>query len=119
VNGSQRFRWQRLSIVVAAALVMPVVWMPAANADPGPATFVVQGSVEQFAVTHATPGATISLDDRTGHLFATGTLDTQGSFLFRSVPAGAGYTAVENDAGTVTESAPTTVLSPSYVPPKT
>jgi predicted acyl esterase len=118
VNVTKRFRWQRLSVVVAAALVMPVVWMPAANADPGPATFVVQGSVEQFAVTHATPGATITLDDRAGHLFATGTLDTQGSFLFRNVPAGLAYRAIENDAGTITESAPTKVLSPSYVPPK-
>ena len=105
-------------VLVTAALVMPVLPMPQANADPGPATFVVQGSVEQFAVTHATPGATISLDDRAGHLFATGTLDTQGSFLFRNVPAGAGYRGVENDGGTITESPPTRVLSPTYVPPQ-
>jgi predicted acyl esterase len=116
-DGPKRFRWRRVIVVVAAALVVPTVWVPAANAAAGPATFVVQGSVEQFAVTHATPGATITLDDGHGQMFATGTLDAQGSFLFRNVPAGGGYRAIEDDGGTITESAPTKVLSPTFVPP--
>jgi predicted acyl esterase len=113
-----RLGWRRLIVVVATSALVPVLWMPAAHADPGPATFVVEGSVEQVAVTHATPGATITLDDKAGHLFATGSLDPQGSYLFRNVPAGAGYRVLQDDRGTVTESLAIKVLSAAYVPPK-
>ena len=97
---------------------MPVVSLPSAHAAVAPATFVVQGSVEQLSVTHATPGASIALDDQAGHEIASGLLDAQGSFLFRDVPAASGYRAVQNDAGTVTKSVATKVLSPDFVPSK-
>ena len=97
---------------------MPVVWVPSAHAAVAPATFLVRGSVEQLSVTHAVPGASIALDDTAGHEVASGLVDAQGSFLFRDVPAGSGYRAVQNDAGTVTKSVATKVLSPDFVPPK-
>ena len=113
-----RLGWRRAVVVVAATAVLPAVWIPITSAEAAPATFVVQGSVEQLAVTHAKPGAAVALDDSTGHEVATGTLDAQGSFLFRSVTAGTGYRVVQNDAGTHTRSAATTVLSPTFVPPR-
>lgn len=96
----------------------PFVWTPAANADPAPATFVAQGSVEQFAVTHATPGAAVSLVDHNGNEVGSGVVDAQGSFLFRDVPAATGYRAIQNAGGTITQSPATTVLSPTFVPPQ-
>jgi predicted acyl esterase len=111
-------RWRRLIVAAASALVMPIVWVPAANAGPAPATFVVQGSVEQLAVTHATAGAAVALDDGTGHQVGNGTVDAQGSFLFRTVTAGSGYRVIQTDAGTVTTSRPVKVLSPTFVPPE-
>ncbi len=117
MSGSLRLGWRRAVVVLAAAAVLPAVSTPITSAEAAPATFVVQGSVEQLAVTHATPGAAVALDDSTGHAVANGTVDAQGSFLFRSIAAGTGYRVVENDAGTHTRSAATTVLSPTYVPP--
>src|SRR5439155_17569544 len=100
-------------------LMVPVVIAPAAHAAAvKPATFVPQGSVDQFAVTHATAGVSIPLDDKPGDEVASGVVDAQGSFLFRDVPAGTGYRAIQDDAGTVTRSPATTVLSPSFVPPQ-
>src|SRR4051812_12576647 len=87
VNGGRRPRWRRLAIAVAAVTAVPMVWAPG-GAGAAPAPFVVQGSVEQVAVTHATPGAGIALDDRHGAEVATGTVDAQGSILFRKIPAG-------------------------------
>ena len=96
----------------------PFVWTPAANADVAPATFVTQGSVEQLAVTHATPGAEVTLDNASGSEVGSGAVDAQGSFLFRDVPAAAGYHVIQNDGGTITQSPATTVLSPTFVPPQ-
>ena len=55
-----------------------------------PATFTVQPGTEQVAVFGATPGdeLTVRLD---GEEVATGTVDEQGSLLFRNVAAGEGY----------------------------
>jgi predicted acyl esterase len=117
VSGSVRLGWRRAVVVVAAAAVLPAVWIPVTGAGAAPATFVVQGSVEQLAVTHAKPGAALALDDSSGHAVANGTVDAQGSFLFRGVTAGAGYRVIQNDAGAHTRSVATTVLSPTYVPP--
>jgi predicted acyl esterase len=101
-----------------AMVVVPVVGLPDAGAAPGPATFTVQGSVEQLAVSHAVPGASVTLRDAGGHTVgAAGVVDSQGSFLFRDVPPAGGYRVRQNDNGTVTQSVAVTVLSPSYVPP--
>jgi len=124
VSGPLRFgvhsHWKRLIVAFATVIVLPVVWAPVAGAgaDPALGTFVVYGSVEQVAVTHTTPGASLVLDDSNANQVASGTSDAQGSFLFRNVPAGSGYRVVENDGGTITHSARTKVLSPAYVPPQ-
>lgn len=118
MSGSLRLGWRRAVVLLAAAAVLPAVSIPITSAGAAPATFVVQGSVEQLAVTHATPGAAVALDDSTGHEVANGTVDAQGSFLFRSIAAGSGYRVVQNDARAHTRSAAATVLSPTYVPPK-
>ena len=112
--------WKQLIVAFATLIVLPVVWAPVAGAgaDPALGTFVVYGSVEQVAVTHTTPGASLVLDDSNANQVASGIRDAQGSFLFRNVPAGSGYRVVENDGGTITHSARTKVLSPAYVPPQ-
>ena len=96
----------------------PFVWTSAAHAIPAPATFVTQGSVEQLAVTHATPGAALALDDQAGREVGSGVVDAQGSFLFRNLHAANGYHAIQNDGGAITRSPATTVLSPTFVPPQ-
>ncbi len=110
-------RKSRLAALALAAGTLAAYCLPATAAAPATAAFSVQGSVEQFAVTHATPGATITLQDGSGHDVASGTVDSQGSYLFREVPAGPGYRAVENDGGAITRSARTKVLSPDWTPP--
>jgi predicted acyl esterase len=101
---------------VVSAVVAPVLWVPAAGATPVPATFTAQGSVEQFAVTHAVPGAAIALRDSAGLEVGSGVVDAQGSFLFRDVAPGTGYRAVQDDAGQVSQSPRTRVLAPTDVP---
>ncbi len=56
-----------------------------------PATFQVRESVEQLHVTHAAPGATLEVVDATGKQVATGTVDMQGSLVFRRLPPGKDY----------------------------
>ena len=59
------------------------------------ASFAVRGSVNQVSVTDATPGAELRLLDSTGATAATGTADAAGSFVFRTVRSGSGYTVAE------------------------
>ena len=59
VSGPVRFRGRRLIVAAIAALMLPAVWIPAANAGAGPATFVTQGRVEQLAVTSPTTNAVL------------------------------------------------------------
>ena len=76
--------------------------------------FHVQGSVDQVAVTGATPGAGADLRDRHGAVVAQAPVDNLGSVLFREVPAGTGYVVAVGSA----TSAPVTVTSPTDVPPQ-
>lgn len=55
------------------------------------ATFQVRESVEQLHVTHATPGATLVVVDGKGKEVATGTVDEQGSLVFRRLAPGKDY----------------------------
>jgi predicted acyl esterase len=63
----------------------------AAACSDGNARFKVRESVEQLAVTHATPGVELAVYDRGGRVVASGVPDALGSILFRHIPAGAGY----------------------------
>src|SRR5689334_5740062 len=62
----------------------------ACTAD-GNATFSVRESVEQLQVTHASPGATLTVVDALDAVVQTGTADALGSYLFRALPPGHGY----------------------------
>ena len=55
-------------------------------------SFKVRESIEQLAVTHATPGTELALYDVDGKLVQKGNADSLGSLVFRLVPAGIGYT---------------------------
>ena len=77
----------RYTLVVAVALAACDGSSPDGNAR-----FTVRESVEQLAVTHAPPGATLDVWDTTGATIATGTVDMLGSLIFRQVPPAAGYT---------------------------
>jgi uncharacterized protein len=55
------------------------------------ATFTVQPGTEQIAVLGGTPGDTLAVN-RDGTDVATGTVDQQGSLLFRTLEPGDGYT---------------------------
>ena len=114
----RRLRATLGALVVGSSLALAAPAAPASDL-PGSATFTVQGSVEQLALTHAAPGATIALERPAGGAtLATGTVDVQGSLLFRDLAPGDGYVAVQDDGGTLTQSPPITVLDPDWVPPQ-
>ncbi len=62
------------------------------GATSGP--FNVRGSVEQVDVWNATAMALIELHDANNAVVQMGTTDKLGSYLFRKVPAGMGYSVV-------------------------
>jgi len=55
------------------------------------AEFSVRESVEQFHITHATPGDTLEVVDADGNVVASGEVDEQGSLIFRELEPGNGY----------------------------
>jgi len=66
--------------------------------DPGtaePATFDTRASVEQVAVTGATPDAELVLHDAAGTAVDVGVADEQGSLIFRTVEPAGGYRVAE------------------------
>ena len=52
------------------------------------ATFELRPGTEQVAVLGAEPGLTLSVREREGAIVASGTVDTQGSLLFRNIAPG-------------------------------
>ena len=54
-------------------------------------SYSVRQSVQQLHITHAVPGATITLTDKAGATIKTGVADTLGSLIFRELPPGEGY----------------------------
>ncbi len=76
------------------------------------ATFVVQPGTEQVAILDAVPGTAVSLIDATGEEAASGSVDEQGSLLFRDITPGDDYLLRTRDE----ESAPFTVADPSVHP---
>ncbi len=97
---------------------MAVVALLAATVAPASAQagstpkFHVQPSVQQVAVTSATPGETAALRDADGKEVATDKVDAFGSALFRDVPTGGGYVVRVGE----TASDPVTVVDPSTAP---
>ena len=77
-----------------------------------PATFTVQPGVQQIAVLDAEPGTELAVYHGNEQL-AAGTVDEQGTLLFREIAEGEGYTvASPTEAAT-----DITVLSPGVAPP--
>ena len=79
------------------------------------ATFSVQPGVNQLAVLDAIPGAKLELVANDGAVTAKGTVDSQGSFLWRQLKAGA-Y-AVRTVGTDATASKPAEVYGEEKVPP--
>jgi predicted acyl esterase len=77
-------------------------------------SFAARGSVNQVYVTHAPPGDHVVLENAAHVTVATGTVDDLGSFLFRTVPAGTGYSVIDG----TNVSPPLTVSTPSGTPPQ-
>jgi predicted acyl esterase len=93
--------------------------LPTAGAAPRDATapspaLVARGSVEQVAITGASPGEALRLVASDGHVRARGTSDDTGALLLRDVPPGTGY-RVEGSGGA--RSAPLRVLAEDEHPP--
>jgi predicted acyl esterase len=102
-----------LAVAVAVALSANAARIDAAAAARS-ASFSVQGSVEQVAVTRAPSGATVRLLDTSGHAVGRRRVDEQGAALFRHVEPGPGYRAVIKGA----RSGAVTVASTDEVPPE-
>ncbi len=99
--------------VLVAATLTPVA--QSAGAATLTATFAVQPSVNQVAVTGASPGASAVLRTVAGTTVATRKVDRAGSALFRRVDAGPGYRVA---VGKV-RSPEVTVAAPDDTPPST
>ncbi|MEN9822638.1 MAG: hypothetical protein RLZ04_1064 [Actinomycetota bacterium] len=78
-----------------------------------PATFTVRPGTEQIAIVDAAPGTTLSVV-RAGEVIADGTVDEQGSLLFRELEPGADYLVVSETETTDV----LTVWSPDDIPPQ-
>jgi uncharacterized protein len=74
-----------------AGAVVAALALLACGCGGGGPSFEVRESVEQLHVTHALPGAALTLTDRAGQTVLTGVADELGSFMFRKVPPGSGY----------------------------
>jgi predicted acyl esterase len=77
-----------------------------------PATFTVQAGTDQIAVLDAAPGDTLSVMHGSTKV-TDGTVDEQGSLLFRNLDPGDGYTI--SSASTISEAV--TVADPTVNPP--
>src|SRR6266480_141708 len=102
--------------VLSLVAVAVAITAPAERAAALPANFSARGSVDQVAVTHATPGDAIELRDEANAIVKHGTVDDLGSFLFRDLTSGDGYSVVEHDAAGDQTSPPIHVLSDGETP---
>src|SRR5688500_8997117 len=85
----------RTALFVAVVLAVPG---PLAGGEPPPAGTTVRGSVEQIHITHARPGARVSVRGRGGFQTAA-TTDDRGGLVLRGVPPGDGYTVTVEGSG--------------------
>jgi uncharacterized protein len=75
-------RWTSRSVLIFATV------MSSCGSD---ASFQVRESVEQLHVTHAVAGEELKVVNAAGQQVTTGTVDAQGSLVFRNIPAAKGY----------------------------
>ncbi len=81
-------------------------------------SFQVRGSLRQFFVIGASPGASVELLDQTGLQVQEGPTDALGGLVFRNVEPGEGYVAAVTVKGETLFSEPTRVLAEKDVPPQ-
>ncbi len=107
---------RKFAPVALAGLMAALALVPAAGTAHATTltTFTARGSVNQVDVTHAPPGDALVLENAAHVSVATGTVDDLGSFLFRNVTAGDGYTVVDGNQ----VSTPLHVATTSEIPPQ-
>jgi len=106
--------FRRLALVTCCVAVAVAGLAPVSEAaEAARADFTVHPSVEQVAVTGASPGATAVLRAADGRKVASRPIDAAGSVLFRGVGPGAGYVVSVGNA----RAAPVRVTSPTDTPP--
>ncbi len=77
---------------------------------PLPPSFSVRASIGQLHVTDAEPGAELVVLDARAKRRSVGTVDAQGSLVFRLLEPGAGYSVAESTGSAREVSGPHTVL---------
>lgn len=88
----------RFGLVLTTSLCLAACTTEDTSGTSEPTTsFKVRQSVEQLAITHAEPGATVELRDSAGALVQSGEADALGSLMFRKVPPGEGYSVKVKD----------------------
>jgi hypothetical protein len=103
-----------LSVVIALAISGVAPTHASAEGASVAATFVVQPSVNQVAVTGAPRGDQALLRDGRGKQVGRAPVDAKGSVLFRDVPAGSGYVVRIGGA----TAGPVDVVDPAATPPE-
>lgn len=93
-----------------AAVARPTAKSPAA-------TYHASGSVQQVYVTDAVAGSKLDLV-QAKHVVAHGVVDKYGSYLFRDVQPGAGYSVRGKSVGKTVASPAVAVLRPADTPPR-
>jgi len=111
MGGTRRFGPIGVLALILGLTIVPVTGTAHATTL---ATFSAHGSVAQVYVTHAPPGDPLTLKNASGVAVGAGTVDDLGSFLFRDVAAGDGYTVVDGDM----VSSPLHVMTSSETPPQ-
>ncbi len=106
-NGTKSTTPSGASVADTTPATAPVTTAPLA-----PATFLLQPGTEQIAVLDAVPGEDLTVLAADGNAVATGTVDEQGSLLFRSVAPGKGYVV----ASATQVSEPVAVADPTDAP---
>ena len=109
--------FRRLSLALVALAIASVgVTAATASAATAPATFTVQGSVQQVAVIGAKPGARATILAPDGMTVATKKVDAAGSVLFRDLLPATGWSVGigEQRSERVSVMAPTDTPPPSF-----
>lgn len=89
---------------------------PTATSTPGPG-FAVRSSVRQLLIEDATPGTELVVRNPNGDVVQSGTVDGQGTLIFRGLAPGEGYVVAAPDQPEPNKSAPVAVWDLDDVPP--
>lgn len=97
----------------ATATASPTVTF---SPTPGPG-FVARSSVRQLLVRDATPGSVLAVRNKIGETLQSGTVDRQGTLIFRNLEPGDGYVVYAPESSEPNESEPLAVWDLQDVPP--